>query len=121
MYFQKIITSTKLNTKTKPTLIKKLQRNYTIAGAIGLNSNKRYINSKKYFAFQNSHKTIHDRKNYPKWKVDPFLRHINTVLIKAMVLPDKISVDEKTIIFHGQSGSKMIIIYKKTGNRFQAD
>ena len=40
--------------------------------------------------------------------------HLNKVCIQAVILPEKLSVDEQTIMFHGSSKLKSRIKYKKT-------
>ena len=60
-------------------------------------------------------------RTHPNWKVDPFSHHLNLVFIQAPVLPEKLSVDYQTIMFHGSSKLKSRIKNKKTGNAFQCN
>ena len=46
---------------------------------------------------------------------------MNEVSIQVMVLPEYISADEQTIMFHGASEFKLRITFKKKGDGFQAD
>ena len=53
--------------------------------------------------------------------MDTFMKHLNGVFIQAAILTEKLSVDEKTIIFHETSKLKVQIKYKRRGDGFQCD
>ena len=66
-----------------------------------------------HFACQHLYKLVPPITTHPNWKVDPFLKHLNGVFIQAAVLPKRLSVDEQTIMFHGDSKLKACINTKK--------
>ena len=107
--------------KTKPQSLEPLQGNDLITGQFGANFDRRHRLFRKYFACQHPHKPVPPTSSHPNWKVDPFMLHLNQVFIQAAVLPEKLSVDEQTIQFHGASKLKSRIKYKKTGDGFQCD
>ena len=49
------------------------------------------------------------------------MKHLNGVSIQAAMLPEKLSVDEQTIMFYDEFILKAYIKYEKIGDRFQCD
>ena len=113
--------SPQLAMKAKPNSMEPLQGNDLISSKLGSNFERRHRQFRRYFACQHPYKPVPPVSTHPNWKVDPFLHHLNLVFIQAAVLPEKLSVDEQTIMFHGSSKLKSRIKYKKTGDGFQCD
>ena len=98
--------SPQLASKAKPSSIEPLQGNDLICSRLGSNFDRRHRQFRRYFACQHPYKPVPPMSTHPNWKVDPFLQHLNSVFIQAAVLPEKLSVDEQTIMFHGSSSLK---------------
>lgn len=113
--------SPQLLMKAKPQSSEPVQGNDLIATKFGTAFDRRHKQFRRYFACQHPYKPVPPSSTHPNWKVDPFLLHLNEVFIQAAVLPEKLSVDEQTIQFHGASKLKSRIKYKKTGDGFQCD
>ena len=112
-----------------PTLSRKLSRqgeepiqgNDLIASALGKGAGKRHQQFRKWFAIQDPLKVVPNRKEFPNWKVDPLLRHLNQVSMKAVHLPENLACDEQTISFQGRSIYKLRVKHKNAGDGFQCD
>ena len=83
-----------------------------IASALKVNAKKRAQQFKKYFSVCHPYLETPPQSTHPNWKVDPILKHINTVSLEPVDLPNKLSVDEQTIGFQGRSSNKMRIEHK---------
>ena len=119
--FQGLNPSPQLVMKAKPQSLEPLQGNDLIASRLGQNFERRHRQFRRYFACQHPYKPVPPIKTHPNWKVNPFMRHLNNTFIQAASLPENLSVDEQTIMFHGMSKLKSRIKYKKTGDGFQCD
>ena len=119
--FQGLNPSPQLIMKTRSQSLEPLQGNDLIAEKLGSNFDRRHRQFRRYFACQHPYKPVPPTSSHPNWKVDPFMLHLNNVFIQAAVLPERLSVDEQTIQFHGASKLKSRIKYKKTGDGFQCD
>ena len=119
--FQGLNPSPQLVMKTKPQSVEPVQGNDFIANKLGKNFERRHRQFRRYFACQHPYKPVPPISSHPNWKVDPLLRQLSNICIQAAVLPEKLSVDEQTIMFHGSSKLKSRIKYKKTGDGFQCD
>jgi len=119
--FQGLHPSPQLIMKTRNQSVEPVQGNDLIANVLGNNFERRHRQFRRYFACQHPYKPVPPITTHPNWKVDPFLKHLNGVFIQAAVLPERLSVDEQTIMFHGASKLKARIKYKKTGDGFQCD
>ena len=62
-----------------------------------------------------------ERKQCPTYKVDPILKHLQEISMKAWRLGHDISGDEQTIGFQGHHSDKLCITYKAEGDGFQCD
>ena len=111
--FQGINPSPQLVLKTRPQSIEPVQGNDLIHSKLGKNFERRHRQFRRYFASQHPYKPVPPIHSHPNWKVDPFMNHLNKVSMQAAVLPEKLSVDEQTIMFHGSSKLKSRIKYKK--------
>ena len=119
--FQGLNPSPQLVMKAKPQSVEPIQGNDLISSKVGRNFERRHRQFRRYFACQHPYKPVSPQRTHPNWKVDPFLCHLNKVSMQAAVLPEKLSVDEQTIMFHGSSKLKSRIKYKKAGDGFQCD
>ena len=66
-------------------------------------------------------KTPPAQKDRPTYKVDPLLKHVQLVSMRAWRLGRDISGDEQTIGFQGRHADKLRIMYKAEGDGFQGD
>ena len=113
--------SPQLHMKMKHQREEPIQGCDAIANAMGANVKKRAQQFKKYFSVRHPYQEIPPQSTHPNWKIDPLLKHINTVSLEAVDLPENLAVDEQTIGFQGRSSNKQRIKHKKTGDGFQAD
>ena len=103
---------------TKPQSLEPLQGNDLIAGKSSTNFDRRHQLFRKYFACQHPHEPVPPTSSLPSWKVNLFVLHLNQAFLQATVPNEKLSVDEKTLQFHGASKLKSRIKYKTTGDEF---
>ena len=83
--------------KRKPHSIEPVQGNDLIAAKLGKKFVCCHCQFCRYSACQHPDKPIPPTTTHPNWKVDPFLKHLNGVLIQAAILPERLSVDEQTL------------------------
>ena len=76
---------------------------------------------KAFFTVQDPAKISPDRKQRPTYKVDPIIKHLQEVSMRAWRLGRDISGDEQTIGFQGRHADKLRITYKAEGDGFQCD
>ena len=89
--------------KAKPQSSEPVQGNELIATKFEPTFDQKHKKFRRYFSCQHPYKPEPPSTTHPNWKVDPFLLHLNEVFLQAAVLPEKLSVDEQTIQFHGAS------------------
>ena len=118
---QGLIPSPTLVQKVFPQVEEPIQGNDFIASAIGKGAGKRHQQFRKWFAVQDPLKPLPNKKEFPNWKVDPFLRHLNQVSMQAVHLPENLACDEQTISFQGRSVYKLRVKHKTAGDGFQCD
>ena len=73
------------------------------------------------FTVQDPAKISPDRKQRPTYKVDPIIKHLQEVSMRAWRLGHDISGDEQTVGFQGRHADKLRITYKAEGDGFQCD
>ena len=82
------------------TLVQKMTTIHLITGndlifrCIGENFEKRHKEFKGYFVVQHACLPIPDTNTHANWKLDPFLKHLNQIFMKAVDLPERISCNE---------------------------
>ena len=76
---------------------------------------------KAFFSVCNPLVPTPSKKSHPNFKVDNFLRHIDTSSREGWLLGENVSIDEQTIGFQGRHADKQRITYKKEGDGFQCD
>jgi len=118
--FQGLNPSPQLVMKSKPQSLEPVQGNDLIYSKVGKNFERRHRQFRRYFACQHPYKPVPKISSHPNWKIDPLMDHLNRVCIQAAVLPEKLSVDEQTIMFHGTSKLKSRIKCKKWAMAFNA-
>ena len=111
--FQGLHPSPQLIMRIRYQTVEPVQGKDIIASTIGKFFERRHRQFRRYFACQHPYKPVPPITTHPNWKVDPFMKHLNSVFIQAAVLPEKLSVDEQTTMFHGTSKLKACIKYKK--------
>ena len=84
----------------------------------GSNASKRHKQFKAFSTVQDPIKTPPARKDQPTYKVDPLLKHVQLVSMRAWRLGCDISGDEQMIGFQGQHADKLRITYKAEDDGF---
>ncbi len=83
--------SRQLAIKVKPSSMEPLQCNDLICSRLGSNFERRHHQFRRYFACQHPYKPVPPMSTHPNCKVDPFLQHLNSVFIQAVVLPEEVN------------------------------
>ena len=99
--FQGLNPSPKINSKFHSQLDDPIQGNDLCYRVFGSNASKRHKQFKAFFTVQDPIKTPPARKDRPTYKVDPLLKHVQLVSMRAWRLGCDISGDEQTIGFQG--------------------
>lgn len=76
---------------------------------------------KAFFAVQDPNEIVPSKETHPNHKVEPVLKQIESVSMKAMHIGRNGSIDEQTIGFQGNHQDKQRITYKKEGDGFLVD
>ena len=87
----------------------------------GSNAVLQHKQFKAFFSVQDPSKAMPERKQYPTYKVNPILKHLQEISMKAWRLGCDISGNEQTIGFQGHHSYKLHITYKAEGDGFQCD
>jgi Transposase IS4 len=107
--------------KFQPQLVDPINGNDFIFLLFATNAKRRHRHFKAFSVMQDPWLIVPDRNKEPNWKIDPLLKHMNVVNVKAWKLGKAISVDEQTIGFQGNHKGKLCITYKAEGDGFQCD
>ena len=78
-------------------------------------------NFKCCFACQDPKVAVPPKKTHPKFKVDEYFRHIQTIFCYFWMPGRDLYIDEQTMGFKGKHADKIHITYKKEGDGFQCD
>ena len=98
-----------------------VQGNDLCFSMFGCDAVRRHKQFKAFFTVQDPAKISPDRKQRPTYKVDPIIKHLQEVSMRAWRLGRDISGDEQTIGFQGRHADKLRITYKAEGDGFQCD
>lgn len=107
--------------KFSPQVQDQVNGNDLCARIFGANSIRRHREFKAFFTACDPLVQPPDKISHPYWKVQPVLKQALTVSKEAIILGQKISVDEQTIRMQGRHHQKLCINYKKAGDGFQCD
>ena len=113
--------SLKVDSKFHSQLDDPIQGNDLCYRVFGSNASKQHKQFKAFFTVQDPIKTPPARKDRPTYKVDPLLKHVQLVSMRAWRLGRDISGDEQTIGFQRRHADKLRITYKAEGESFQCD
>jgi hypothetical protein len=89
--------------------------------AFGVNAEERHTDFKRFLSLTDPLIPPPTRKADPNYKINPIIKQMVHVSLKAMIVGKYISVDEQTISFKGRHADKLRITYKKEGDGFQCD
>ena len=87
----------------------------------GPNVELRHKEFKKFLAVVDPVKPLPNRKAHPNWKCHPILKHVIQVSRIAMIMGERVSIDEQTIGYKGRHPDVLRINYKKEGDGVQYD
>ena len=91
-----------------------------ISCCLGPGAESQHKMFRRFFAVQDNCLPTPPRNEQPNHKIDPFLKWIKEVSMRAWNLAKNFSVDEQTMRMQGCHPMKLRIIYKK-GEGFQCD
>jgi hypothetical protein len=95
--------------------------NDMVVTVFGRNADKRHKMFKAYFCIQDPRKVVPPKTSHPNFKIDPFLKWVQTVSMSSWDLGKIISCDEQTIGFKGNHSDVQRVNYKKEGDGFLCD
>jgi hypothetical protein len=98
-----------------------VQGNDMCSEAFGLNAEERHVDFKRFLSLVDPVVPVPTRKVDPNYKINPLIKQLVHVSMKAMSAGKMISVNEQTISFKGKHVDKLRITYKKEGDGFQCD
>ena len=78
-------------------------------------------NFKCCFACQDPKVAVPPKKTHPKFKVDEYFRHIQTIFRYCWIPGRDLSTDEQTMGLKGDHADKLCITHKKESDGFQFD
>ena len=99
--------SPKVDSKFHSQVDDPIQGNDLCYRVFGSNASKRHKQFKAFFTVQDRIKTPPARKDRPTYKVDPLLKHVQLVSLRAWRLSGDISGDEQMIGFQGRHTDKL--------------